>query len=112
MSFAKSPRIPKYRHFKPKNLAVVRIDGVGTAGTGPYSVLFQETIAAPTDYWILAEGTYRTVEAIKADTPSDLASTANGADHIILTHSAFQTQAAQLRDRIRQMEMANLGMTA
>jgi integrase len=24
---AKTPRIPKYRHFKPKNLAVVRIDG-------------------------------------------------------------------------------------
>jgi len=27
MPDTKTPRIPKYRHFRPKDLAVVRIDG-------------------------------------------------------------------------------------
>ena len=27
----RSRKIPKYRHYRPKNLAVVRIDGLGSA---------------------------------------------------------------------------------
>jgi hypothetical protein len=78
--------------------AVVRIEGLGVVGSGLYSAVFQDMIGAPTAYWAMADTAYRTVQAIEADTPSDLQSTGNGADYIVITHQDFSTQAAQLRD--------------
>jgi hypothetical protein len=80
--------------------AVVRIEGLGVVGSGPgpYSAVFEDEVAAPTDYWAMAETAYRTVQAIEADTASDLGSSTNGADYIVIAHQAFSAQAAQLRD--------------
>ncbi|MFO7893881.1 MAG: C25 family cysteine peptidase, partial [Longimicrobiales bacterium] len=78
--------------------APVRIDGVDVVGSGPYSALFQDDVTAATDYFALAETAYRTVQAIEPDTPSNLQSTANAADHIVIAHSDFSAQAGALRD--------------
>ncbi len=88
--------------------AVKRITGVAvvTSGSG-YAAQFQDAVAQgkSIDYWVLQDtGTdtaYHTVEAetdIEADTASNLRATANAADHIIITHEDFLTQAAALRD--------------
>jgi len=78
--------------------AVVWIEGLDVVGSGPYSAVFEDEVTAPTNYWAMADTAYRTVQAIEADTPSDLGSATNGADYIVITHQDFSTQAAQLRD--------------
>ena len=71
--------------------AVVRIEGVAVAPSGS-----RVRRAVPgrrwpraTGYWALADHGLQTVQAIEEDTPSDLGSTANGADYIVITHPAF-----------------------
>ena len=77
--------------------APVLITGIAVTGSGPYSALFQETLAAPAGYRALADPAYRTVQAVEADAASNLRSTANGAEHVVITHPAFWAQAEQLR---------------
>jgi len=74
--------------------AVARIANISVTGTAPYAALFQDILAAPARYW--ATAAYKAIQAIEKDTASSLASTANGADHIIITHSAFAAQASTL----------------
>ncbi len=76
---------------------VVQIENLALTGTGPYSVAFEDTLSAPVDYWATAIGAYRTVQAIEQDTASDLRSTDNGADYIVIAHGDFAAQAEQLR---------------
>jgi hypothetical protein len=78
--------------------AVVRIEEPSVVGSGPYSARFQDLVAAPTNYWAMADTAYGTVQAIEADSASGLGSPANGADYIVIAHQDFSTQAAQLRD--------------
>jgi len=78
--------------------AVVRIENIGVTGSGPYAALFQDTLAAPARYWATAISAYGTVQAIEQDTASNLRSTTNSADHIVITHKDFIAQATQLRD--------------
>ena len=101
--------------------AVTRIAGASVQGSGPYSVLFQDTVevgdggpfvavlqetATAPSYWAIADTAYRTIQAatdIEADIASNLQATTNAADHIIIIHPDFLAQAAQLRDhRISQ----------
>lgn len=77
--------------------SVAQIGGVEVIPSGAnYAALFEDSVAAPTGYWAAAPSAYRSVVAIEEDTPSDLRSTANGADHIIVTHAAFWGQVAAL----------------
>ncbi len=79
--------------------AVVRIEGASVASSAlGFTATFQDSIAADTRYWMVATGGLRTVQAIEQDTASNLQSTGNGADYIIITPQAFASQAAQLRD--------------
>ena len=79
--------------------AVVRLEGVAVAPSpAGYAVQFQDAIAAATGYWALATSAYRTVQAIEEDVPSDLGSTANGADYILVTPRAFWDQMLPLRN--------------
>ncbi|MGC9333968.1 MAG: C25 family cysteine peptidase, partial [Anaerolineae bacterium] len=78
--------------------AVVRIDGIEVVkGQNEYVAQFQDEVSTPTDYWVMADTTYRTVQAIEQDTPSNLRSLANGADHIIITHKDFWAEVEPLR---------------
>jgi hypothetical protein len=85
--------------------AVVQIEGLDVVGSGPYSALFRDEMTAPTNYWAMANTAYRTVQAIEQDTASDLVSTANAADYIVIAHQAFSAQAAQLRDFRASLEL-------
>jgi hypothetical protein len=78
--------------------APVRIEGISVAGSSPYSAQFEDSLSDPAAYWALAGTAYKTVQSIATDTPSDLGSTANGADYIIITHPDFAQQAATLQD--------------
>lgn len=78
--------------------AVARIEKLSVSGSGSYTLQFQDTVSSERRYWTAATSTYRTVQAIEADTASSLRSITNGADHIIITHHDFAVQAGQLRD--------------
>jgi len=81
--------------------APVRITDVAApaAGSG-YTAQFQDTVAAESEtrYRAIADTAYRTVAGIEQDTSPLLLAPTNGADHIIIAHQAFATQAATLRD--------------
>jgi hypothetical protein len=78
--------------------APVRFTNLGVTGSGPYSAVFQDMITASTHYW--ATTGYRTVQTkdIEIDTASSLESTANAADHIVISHHDFLTAATTLRN--------------
>jgi uncharacterized repeat protein (TIGR01451 family) len=77
--------------------AVVLLEGLAVNQVGPtYTAEFEDPVVAPTSYWALAGTAYRTVQAIEADTASNLQSTANGADHITISHEDFMSQAQRL----------------
>jgi hypothetical protein len=59
-------------------------------------VEFVDTMSNVTDYFLAASDYYKTVDSIRADTPSDLRNVSNGADYIIITHSKFESIAYQL----------------
>ncbi len=59
-----------------------------------YSTSFEEDGGIGNkSYWAAEPSTYKTVESIELDSPSDLQSTSNAADHISITHADFLTQA-------------------
>jgi hypothetical protein len=79
--------------------AVVRIEGISAASSGlGYVVQFQDEVVGATSYWAVGNTAYRTVQAIEQDTASNLQWSGNGADHIVIFHRDFETQAGQLRD--------------
>jgi len=63
-----------------------------------YALQFEDTITEATDYLAVETSAYKTVQAIEADTPSDLKSSSNSADHITITHGAFAAAALTLKD--------------
>ena len=77
----------------------VRILGGSAVPTGStYRLVFQQTIPAARKYVALTPAQLRSPKAIVADVPSDLLSTGNGADYIIITHSDFITAVQPLED--------------
>ncbi len=71
----------------------VYLSGAVISPASPYTLTFQDTTTTSTRHWT---GALKSVQAIEADTASSLQSTANGADHIVITHQAFASSAAAL----------------
>jgi uncharacterized repeat protein (TIGR01451 family) len=79
--------------------SVQAITGGSVVPSGPtFSLLFRDTIGGATQYWAGTAGQYLAPVSIELDSPSDLGSTDNGADYLIVTHSAFSSSLASLRD--------------
>jgi len=75
------------------------ITGVSMIPSGAGSAAqFEDTIATPIEYWVTLSTDFRQVEEIEQDSASNLRSTTNAADHLIITPADFMTQASQLRD--------------
>jgi uncharacterized repeat protein (TIGR01451 family) len=77
--------------------AVVRVEGgqVDASASG-FSLSFDDTVVGPTAYFALATSAYLTPPRIELDSSSNLKSAANGADYIIVTHSAFSEAVTPL----------------
>ena len=74
--------------------APVYLTGVSiTPVSSTFTAAFQDTTTASSAYWT---GAFKAEQVIEADTASNLQSTANGADHIVITHQAFASSAAAL----------------
>ncbi len=77
--------------------AVVRILNGSVTPSGPTkSLAFTDQIAAPTSYLALASSEILSAAKIERDVPSNLQSTANGADYILVTHRDFASAVAPL----------------
>ncbi|HQP09466.1 MAG TPA: C25 family cysteine peptidase, partial [Anaerolineaceae bacterium] len=84
-----------------------QITGINAISSGSaYTIQFQDTngLDETTRYWALETSTYKTAAAIETDSPSDLISTANSADHIVITHKAF-SDAAETLSNFRAAKM-------
>lgn len=66
--------------------AIVVLTGQTIAGSGPYSLAFDDAGSTDTWYEAACTGGFKTPKDIKLDEPSDLANPANGADYILITH--------------------------
>ena len=66
------------------------------AGTNGYSLSFQASNAASHRYLAGLPGTYARPAEITPYSPADLRSTANGADYLLITHTAFYTDVLPL----------------
>jgi hypothetical protein len=75
-----------------------RIVGATVEGSGTYTLTFQHTIAEEHDYLAVAPTQRLDPAGIELDGASDLCSTANGADYIIITHGDFYTAMLSLAD--------------
>lgn len=75
----------------------VRVLGANIIPTGgTYRLAFEQTIAAERHYVALTTAQRKSPTTIVADVPSDLRSTANGADYIIITHPDFSASLQPL----------------
>jgi hypothetical protein len=76
---------------------------VGGVVSGPPSdstLSFEDDASPAPEYFALASSAKRTPASLEVDTPSDLASTANGADYLVISHGDFlasMTPLLQLR---------------
>ena len=63
-----------------------------------YSILFNREVTDTKSFWAGTDDNFLPVTQadILQDTPSDWATTTNGADYIVISHSDFWTQASQL----------------
>ncbi len=68
---------------------------------GMYRLVFQQGIPAERTYTALTSAKRKSPKAIVADVPSDLLSTENGADYLIIAHSDFITAIQPLADYYR-----------
>lgn len=75
------------------------LDGVVNELGGEYSLTFQDSIGSSSSghYQVTTNSAYQTVVSITKDTPSDLATSAMGADHVIITHADFSLEADALK---------------
>jgi len=79
--------------------AVVKISGYELIGTeSPYTLAFEETLETVRTYWTGTDSTYKSVLEIELDEPSNLQSQLNSADHILITHETFLSEAEILVD--------------
>lgn len=79
--------------------APARILGADVIPTGStYQLAFQQTISAKHTYLALTTAQRHSPKAIVVDVPSDLLSTTNGADYIIIAHSDLITAVQPLAD--------------
>jgi len=64
-----------------------------------YTLKFKDSVTEEREYWALTTAQRLSPVSIELDTPSDLHSTANGADYIIITHSDFYDDVLPLDNR-------------
>jgi len=67
--------------------------------TSAYTLKFEDTITNRTEYLALTTAQRLSPMSIEQDVPSDMHSTSNGADYIIITHSDFYTDVLPLANR-------------
>ena len=81
-------------------LNVVWMENVSVvSGGSSFNAQFQDAVMEPSNYWTMTDATFRTVAGIdEVDMVSNLRATTNGADHIIISHDEFWSQALTLRD--------------
>jgi hypothetical protein len=73
-----------------------RIINAAVESGSSYTLKFQDTISARREYVALTTAQRLSPPSIVLDTPSDLYSTSNSADYIIITHSDFYTDVLPL----------------
>ncbi|HPS42057.1 MAG TPA: C25 family cysteine peptidase, partial [Anaerolineaceae bacterium] len=79
--------------------AVVQLDGVvSSPSSSGYKANFQDDVTDIARYWAIAQSVYKSVLAIEPDTASNLQSTSNGADYILITYQDFASAAETLVD--------------
>lgn len=77
----------------------VIIEGLTTVPSGlDYAAQFQDTVTAGSNYLVIEDSAIADVQSVTLDIPSNLQSTTNGADYIVITHQAFNEPANNLRD--------------
>ncbi len=76
---------------------VKQIEGGEISETGGFfEVAFQDEIESSKTYFLAENSTIKTVKSIELDEASDLSSSANAADYIVITPKAFKSQADTL----------------
>ena len=61
------------------------------------SVVFTDSVNGFKEYYAVSNSSFLSIDSIAHDTPSNLRSTGNGADYIIITHSKFKSIAERLK---------------
>ena len=74
------------------------ITGSTISGSGPYTAEFEATTSSSSAYWVGTDSALSSVTGIEADTASQWRTSAQGADYIIISPSAFMAAAVTLRD--------------
>lgn len=67
-------------------------------GSEEFTLQFQDEVTGPTNYFTWGEGTVKSVTSITPDQTSNLQSTSNQADYILITPDEFSDQAQVLVD--------------
>jgi len=89
----------------PHNTA--RVNDTTTQNGGTYTAQFTDDALSPREYIALTNAQIKSPLSITADTPSNLHSTSNGADYIIITHANFKNNIQPLANfRATQMRVA------
>lgn len=78
----------------PNNVARLNVSAQANGGT--FTASFGDTLNAPAEYFVLASSQYSSPSGIVKDTPSSLQNTSNGADYIIITYGAWQSNVQPL----------------
>lgn len=78
------------------------------AGSGNYTLVFEDTISNPTNYWALAEDSLRMVESIIKDQPSNLQEESSAPEYILIIPEIFWDQAQRLSDLRTSQEIQTL----
>jgi hypothetical protein len=62
-----------------------------------YSVEFEDDVSESKKYWAMTDARMMTVQEIEQDIPSNIQSSINGAEYLIITHGDFSSQAQTLK---------------
>jgi len=87
---------------EPLNPQIFTGVSIENSGLG-YRAVFQDTLSSLKKYIATGATGFRQVQSLESDEFSNLNSTTNEADHVVIYHSAFKTAAENLRD-YRQSE--------
>jgi hypothetical protein len=79
----------------PTNLVSIENIALSSSDTG-VRAQFQDSSLEPTRYWATTDSIYLNVSGIQPDQSSNLSTSTNGADYILITHRDFWAQALTL----------------
>lgn len=78
-----------------KNKIIANINFLNDADNTTY---WMDTVTARTDYFMVSNNYYKSVDSIRSDNRSNLRNTGNQADYLIITHPKFIEQAERLAE--------------